>query len=477
GKSTLLDALCLALYGSTPRLRQAPGQNAPLPDVGDATLNTADPRTLLRRGAASGHAEVDFLGRDSRRYRARWGVRRAREKADGKLQKIEQSLRDLDDDRLLTTQKREFDRLLPECLGLSFEQFTRAVLLAQSEFAAFLKADDNERSDLLERLTGTAEYSEISIAAYRRASQAKKAVDALDAKLADDLPAEAEARAALEKTTETAQAELDTVQRHTKRLETQAQWHATDTRLQDSHAQGQHEHHAAETHWQTLAPSRADRDWQRLIAPQRHRLARQAELPGEITRLETTHADTREALTKAETTQQQAKQAHATAEQALQDADAARRTAEPKLRQAREQAQQLATREHQLAELDKTHAAQRRDAQALTTRHQQAHETQQRQRRQRDDWQDTLRQLMGEHARVEDARQAVQRAHDHAARRHLALGELQSRWQTVCRTEHAQRTLNERLTQDAKRLEALITQGQAARQRLDEHERHYRSVL
>lgn len=477
GKSTLLDALCLALYGSTPRLRQAPGQNAPLPDVGDATLNTADPRTLLRRGTASGHAEVDFLGRDGRRYRARWAVRRAREKADGKLQKIEQSLTDLDSDRLLTTQKREFDRLLPERLGLSFEQFTRAVLLAQSEFAAFLKADDNERSDLLERLTGTAEYSEISVAAYRRANQAKHAVDALNAKLADDLPAEAEARAALEKTAETAQAELDTVQRHAKRLETQAQWHATDAKLRDAHAQGQREHHDAETHWQTLAPARADRDWQRLIAPQRHRLARQAELPGEISRLETAHADTCEALAQAETTQQQTKQTHATAEQALQDADTARRTAEPQLHRAREQAQQLATHDHQLAELDNTHAAHHREAQALTTRHQAAHATQQRQRRQRDDWQATLRQLMGEHARVEDARQEVQRAHDHAARRHLALGELQSRWQTACRADHTRRTLNERLAQDEKRLEALITQGQTARQHLDDRERHYRSVL
>lgn len=83
GKSTLLDALCLALYGSTPRLRHAPSQNAPLPDVEGETVSTADPRTLLRRGTAGGYAEVDFLGRDGRRYRARWAVRRAREKASG----------------------------------------------------------------------------------------------------------------------------------------------------------------------------------------------------------------------------------------------------------------------------------------------------------------------------------------------------------------------------------------------------------
>ncbi|WP_444678238.1 AAA family ATPase [Halomonas sp. E19] len=216
GKSTLLDALCLALYGSTPRLRHAPSQNAPLPDVEGETVSTADPRTLLRRGTAGGYAEVDFLGRDGRRYRARWAVRRAREKASGRLQAVEQSLTDLDDERLLTAQKREFAELLPERLGLTFDQFTRAVLLAQSEFAAFLKADDNERSDLLERLTGTAEYSRISEAAYRRAITAKRHVDALQAKLADDLPAEPEARSALERQAESAEQALTDLQQQAR---------------------------------------------------------------------------------------------------------------------------------------------------------------------------------------------------------------------------------------------------------------------
>ncbi|MDO0944576.1 AAA family ATPase [Chromohalobacter israelensis] len=476
GKSTLLDALCLALYGGTPRLRQAPGREAPLPDVEGETLNTADPRTLLRRGTASGHAEVDFLGRDGRRYRARWAVRRAREKADGKLQKIEQSLTDLDSDRLLTTQKREFDRLLPERLGLSFEQFTRAVLLAQSEFAAFLKADDNERSDLLERLTGTAEYSAISIAAYRRASDAKRAVDALETRLADDLPADSEARAELERHAQQTQAELDAVQRQARHLEAQAQWHATDAKLRDARDHGQREHRDAEAHWQTLAPQRADREWRRLIAPQRHRLTRQAELPHEIARLEKTHAATREDLARAETAQHGATRARDEAEQALAQTDAARQHAEPTLRQAREQAQQLATQEQQLAELEQRHAERHRQSEALAARHRQARETQQRQRQQRDDWQATLRQSMGDHARVADARQAAQQAHDQAAQRHLALGELHSRWQDVQRADDAHRTLTERLEADTQRRETLLTQGQAARQRRDDCDRHYRTV-
>ena len=82
GKSTLLDALCLALYDDTPRLHKASGKT---PDVGDP-VSSQDPRTLLRRGAADGWAEVDFVGNDGESYRARWRVWRARSKAAGALQ-------------------------------------------------------------------------------------------------------------------------------------------------------------------------------------------------------------------------------------------------------------------------------------------------------------------------------------------------------------------------------------------------------
>lgn len=476
GKSTLLDALCLALYGSTPRLRQAPGRDAPLPDVGDETLNTADPRTLLRRGTAHGHAEVDFLGRDGRRYRARWAVRRAREQASGRLQAVEQSLRDLDDDRLLTTQKREFDRLLPERLGLSFDQFTRAVLLAQSEFAAFLQADDNERSDLLERLTGTAEYSRISMAAYRRASEAKKRVDTLEARLADDLPVDPGSRAELERNAKATQHELHTVQRQTQRLEAQRQWHAMDQRLRRAYNDGLQQRQDTEADWQALAEARTDREWRSLLAPQRHRLTRQAELPGEIVILEETQAQTHQALDKARAIRQAVGKERDRAEQTLTLAVTAQQQAEPVLYEARAHTQQLATLHKQLAGLDEDSRERQCQIGLLADQRQQADDDQRKLERQRDEWHTTLRRLMGDNEQLESAHQAAQRGHDRAARRSLALSELASAWREVRHVEQAHQALIECLDDDERRQAQLKKQGQTARQHLDERERHYRSL-
>ncbi|MDZ7852101.1 MAG: AAA family ATPase [Halomonas sp.] len=476
GKSTLLDALCLALYGGTPRLRQAPARDSQIDDTADSTLTTSDPRTLLRRGTAAGYAEVDFLGRDGRRYRARWAVRRAREKVGGKLQATEQSLRDLEDDRLLTTQKREFDRLLPERLGLTFDQFTRAVLLAQSEFAAFLQADDNERSDLLERLTGTAEYSAISMAAYRRTSEAKRAVDALEAKLADDRPAEPETRAELERAAKATQQALTDLQAQAESLQAKRRWHDDDARLHEAYHQGLTQQQSAETDWQALAELRADREWRRLIAPKRHALTRQTELPGEITALEASHAETLKAREAASAEQQAAESTRAQAEQALSEASEARRRAEPELREARDEAQQLATREKQLADLEAARARQHAQSDTLAREQRKAEAQQQARARQRDDWQATLKRWVGAHSRLDDARQTAQQHHDQAARRHLALGELASRWQELDRMEQARHRLARQVSDDQARRERLLAEGQETRQRLDHTQRHLESV-
>ena len=227
GKSTLLDALCLALYDATPRLRKAGGKT---PDAGDA-INSHDPRTLLRRGAAEGWAEVDFVGNDGKPYRARWHARRARNKAAGALQPTVMSLVSLPELQSLAHNKSE---VLPEIarrIGLSFEQFTRAVLLAQNEFSTFLKAQDDERGTLLETLTGSGIYSDISRRAFERWRSEEATLKALTAGLANQQPMAPEQRADVCAQSEAAEQALHAIgQRHAS-LEADLRWHQQAERL------------------------------------------------------------------------------------------------------------------------------------------------------------------------------------------------------------------------------------------------------
>lgn len=196
GKSTLLDALCLALYERTPRLARASSKGEIIPDVGDNGVAPSDPRTILRRGASEGHAEVDFVGSDAIAYRARWSVRRARNKTDGKLQQSEVSLLRLIDSQILGDhRKTETLRLIEASVGLNFDQFTRAVLLAQNDFATFLKASDDERAELLQTLTGTETFTLISMQAFARMKTEKEHLDRLQAQLQDQASLAPEIRA------------------------------------------------------------------------------------------------------------------------------------------------------------------------------------------------------------------------------------------------------------------------------------------
>lgn len=162
GKSTILDALCLALYAKTPRYLQAKESGIDVQDIGGGTISQSDIRGILRDGTAEGFAEVDFVAIDGQHYRATWTIRRARNKAEGSLQKDSLALTNISTNADIPGRKTD---LLPEIerlVGLNFEQFTRSVLLAQGDFTAFLKAPKDEKSSLLEKLTGTQIYSEIS---------------------------------------------------------------------------------------------------------------------------------------------------------------------------------------------------------------------------------------------------------------------------------------------------------------------------
>ncbi|OQR26907.1 chromosome segregation protein SMC [Pseudomonas sp. Bc-h] len=339
GKSTLLDALCLALFGAIPRLNNV-GQSK-VPEI-DGDISTNDPRNLLRRGTGSGYAEVDFVGIDKRRYRARWETNRARDNATKKLQASRQTLTDLDSEQILSSQnKSEYKTLLETRLGLNFEQFTRAVMLAQSEFSAFLKADDKERSELLEKLTDTAIYSQLGRRAYGKSKEAEEALKTLNAQAGNLTPLEPEQRAELELRFADAQQQLKLAQAQLRQLELKQQWLSELNRLRDKHLAASEQLASAQ---QTLDKQNADR--QQLgqlerLAPQRHLFGQRKKLDTQLSPLAATVEAHAQQQAELQTRLTDLEAQLATAQSALVQAQEQQQTAAPTLRAAFEQQVQL----------------------------------------------------------------------------------------------------------------------------------------
>jgi exonuclease SbcC len=339
GKSTLLDALCLALFGAIPRLNNV-GQSK-VPEI-DGDISTNDPRNLLRRGTGSGYAEVDFVGIDKRRYRARWETNRARDNATKKLQASRQTLTDLDSEQILSSQnKTEYKTLLEARLGLNFEQFTRAVMLAQSEFSAFLKADDKERSELLEKLTDTAIYSQLGRRAYSKSKEAEEALKALNAQAGNLTPLEPEPRAELEQRFADAQQQLKLAQAQLRQLELKQQWLSELNRLRDSHLAANEQLAAAQQTWDQQGSERQQLGQLERLAPQRHVFGQRKKLDNQLTPLAAgiqkqtqQQAQTQTKLTNLETRL-------AEAQSGLQQAQQQQQNARPALSEALEQQLQV----------------------------------------------------------------------------------------------------------------------------------------
>ena len=188
GKSTILDAIALALYGKTVRLpMRKRGQAETLSDRDRSAkkdslgnLSDTDPRNILTRTAASGYAEVEFIGVKGKRYIARWEVKRARERADGRFQDAKRWIQEYDESsgeyRYIAEKPSECNALIGRIIGFDWEQFNSIVILPQGEFANFLHADSDTRAKILERITGTELYAAISRQIHQDSSEKQREV-------------------------------------------------------------------------------------------------------------------------------------------------------------------------------------------------------------------------------------------------------------------------------------------------------------
>jgi len=147
GKSTLLDIISCALYGRTARLK--------------------NPNNLMSKNSAEAYCEVEFEIKGNV-YRSSWRQRRARKKHNGAFQSAIMELVDLQENKILPLKPSEVPKKIEELSGLDFSRFMQSMLLAQGSFASFLKVDEKERSVLLEKITGTQIYAEISKAIFEK---------------------------------------------------------------------------------------------------------------------------------------------------------------------------------------------------------------------------------------------------------------------------------------------------------------------
>ncbi len=167
GKSTFLDAITLALYGRAARY-----------------ADVSSPEDMMSRHCGECQAEVEFSV-PAGRYRAVWQLHRKRRKPDGPFQPARRYIYDAVTGATLAQNVREADDKIQQIIGLDYSRFLRSAMLAQGEFAKFLKAGASERSELLECLTGTTVYSELGQLAHSEATRRQAGLSARENNLAN----------------------------------------------------------------------------------------------------------------------------------------------------------------------------------------------------------------------------------------------------------------------------------------------------
>ncbi len=166
GKTTILDAICLALYGRTPRLNRV----------------TKGVNEIMSRQTGECFAEVSFETQAGR-FRCHWSQHRSRKKPDGELQSPKHEIANADTGHIVETKIRGVAEQIIEVTGMDFERFTRSMLLAQGGFDAFLKADADKRAPILEQITGTEIYSRISMRVHESRAKERSRLETLLAEL------------------------------------------------------------------------------------------------------------------------------------------------------------------------------------------------------------------------------------------------------------------------------------------------------
>lgn len=159
GKTTILDAITLALYGRTPRQEKI--------------NNGVNGNELMTRQTSFCFSRVTYICKKGK-FVSEFRQRRANDNPNGKLQKTECIITEENGNIVHSGVGSDLENITQDIVGLNYSQFCRSIMLAQGEFNAFLKYDSGERAAILEKLTGTEKYREVGRRVALKAQEVRK---------------------------------------------------------------------------------------------------------------------------------------------------------------------------------------------------------------------------------------------------------------------------------------------------------------
>lgn len=226
GKTSILDAISFALYACSPRQSRI----------------QSDENEIMTHGTSECYATVEYE-QGGVHYRSSVSQKRSRRGANP-FSLVKCSLyrrNDEGDWLLLASKKSDFEQWNIKITGLNFRNFTRCMLLAQGDFAVFLRANEKERAEILSTITGTEIYMRIGEVAHERVAAVQRQIDALQPK--NELGAEL--REQNEQALAQAEAELKEIGRRLERVKQCRMWVAEVARRRQATAEAEQKAAAA----------------------------------------------------------------------------------------------------------------------------------------------------------------------------------------------------------------------------------------